>query len=397
MPKITKPLTDTEIKNAKAKTKQYKLYDGSNLILVVFPNGKKKWQFHYKLHKRSSISLGSYPDVSLKEAREKRVIAQKKVDAGENPSLKHSSSLEHNFKKIADSFFAKQKSQSPSYIKGNQRKIERYIFPYFENRNINSIQPHEMLKVLQIIDNQGKNETAKRTFDLVSRIYRYACNSGIAKTNIMHSLDKKESFASVSSKNFAHTTDPKILRQVLLSIDDYFGDYNTKMALMVLPYLFVRPINIRLMKWEQIDFKQQIWSIPKEEMKTKRALDIPLTDTVIEIINSMKQISYNTSKYVFPSRISNMKILSENTLNQALSRLGYEYTAHGFRHTASTILHENIHNHKISSDAIEFQLAHSVGSSVKAIYNKATYIEERTILMKWWSDYLNKLKNSSLS
>ncbi|UCM99453.1 site-specific integrase [Sulfurimonas sp. SWIR-19] len=272
------------------------------------------------------------------------------------------------------------------------QKLTKDIFPFHQDQDISEIETLEMLKTLQRIDQRGANVSAKKTFSVVERVFKYAVMQGYTERNIMADLDKKLAFRSVKVQNFKHITDPNELAELLKLMEGYQGDYATRNALCIMPYLYVRPANIRFMEWGEIDFNKKIWTIPAEKMKGKKEHMVPLSDTVIKYINNMKQISYGVSKYVFPSPNSNVQPLSENTLNYGLKRLGFDITAHGFRHTASTILHENIRMHGYSSDIIEMQLAHSVGNSVQQVYNKAQYIDERIGLNKWWSDYLDNLK-----
>lgn len=166
------------------------------------------------------------------------------------------------------------------------------------------------------------------------------------------------------------------------------------MALKLMPYVFLKPSNIRNAEWKEFDFEKRIWIIPGHKMKLKKPHIVPLTSSMIEIIKFMEPISKDCSIYVFPSYKSYYIPLSENTINQALHRLGYKglITGHGFRHTASTILHENMHIHGVHSDAIEMQMAHTIPNSVKQTYNKAQYLPERIRLMQWWSDYIDRLK-----
>ncbi len=399
MPKLVRPLSEIEVKKAKPKDKQYKLFDGEGMSLLIFPDGRKRWRVDYSFNKkRSSVSLGKYPDISLKEARIKRAEIKEKIKNNINPSSKVLSKQNLTkdvsgtiFKDAALEYFNMREDLSPSYIKDSKQKLEKDIFPYLGNEPMNNIEPLVMLEALQRIDKRGSNVSAKKTFSIVERIYKFGVMQGYSKRNIMGDLDKKLSFRTVEKKNFAHTTDEVELKNILKATNNYKGDYNTKIALKLLPYVFVRPANIRFMEWSEIDFDKKIWLIPKEKMKMKNDHIVPLTNTTIKIINEIKDISYGVSKYVFPSRRSNESALSENTLNFGLKRMGFEVTAHGFRHTASTLLHENMRVHKIQSDIIEIQLAHKVGNSVHQVYNKALYLDERFELMNWWSDYLDNL------
>jgi len=400
MPKLVRPLSEMEIKKAKHKEKQYKLFDGDGLFLLIFPDGRKRWRLDYSFNKkRGSVSLGKYPEVSLKEAREKRAEIKRKIRDGINPSTRALSKQNllddmsgKRFRDVALEYFESREDLKPSYIKDSILKLEKDIFPRLGDEAMDDIESLVMLKALQVIDKRGSNVTAKKTFSIVDRIYKYGVMQGYAKRNIMGDLDKRLAFKTVEKKNFAHTTDEAELRRILLATINYSGDYNVKMALSVLPYLFVRPANLRFMKWGDIDFKKKLWTISKTEMKTKRDHIVPLSDTVLSIINEMRDISFGVSRFVFPSRRSYDMALSENTLNFGLKRMGFNVTAHGFRHTASTILHENIRVHNISSDIIEIQLAHNVGNSVHQVYNKALYLDDRIELMNWWSGFLDDLK-----
>lgn len=396
MAKHIQPLSDAKIKKAKEKEKQYKLFDGNGLFLLIFPNGTKRWRLNYSFNKKTNtLSLGKYPQISLKVAREKAIKIRENIGNGINPSTKALSykSTNNNFRKIALEYFDIREDLSATYISYCKQKLEKDIFPYVGDEDINNIEPLQMLKVLQIIDKRGSNVSAKKTFSMIGRIYRYAVTVGKANRNIMNDLDKKIAFRTVVAKNFAHTTDIEELKKILLGIDDYSGDYNTKMALRILPYLFVRPSNLRFMKWNDINFDKKLWIITADEMKSKKDHIVPLSNSVLKVIEEMREISFSISEFVFPSRRSHTMALSENTLNFGLKRMGFDVTSHGFRHTASTLLHENMREHKIQSDVIEIQLSHRVGNSVHQVYNKALYLDERIELMQWWSDYLDALKS----
>ncbi|NQY22798.1 MAG: tyrosine-type recombinase/integrase [Campylobacteraceae bacterium] len=397
MARITKPLSEAEIKNAKVSEKDYKLYDGSGLYLKVFSNGIKRWYLRYVYEKKTNtLSFGKYPLLTLKEAREKRNDTLKGLSNNINPSSraknKNIRKDEHKFIDVAREYFMMREDLNERYKGDCIRKLEKDIYPYVGEEYMDDIESLRMVEVLQIIDKRGANVSAKRTFNIVERIYRYASTVGKAKRNIMGDVDRNLIFRKVEVKNFAHTTDIKELSAVLHAIDYYGGDYSTKMALKILPHLFVRPYNLRYMEWNEINFIDKLWTIPGTKMKTKKDHIVPLSSSVLGVIEEMKKVSKDVSKYVFPSRVSNSKTLSENTLNFSLKRMGFDLTAHGFRHTASTLLHENNRIHKIKSDIIEMQLAHKVGSTVHQIYNKAIYLDERIDLMNWWSSFLDNLK-----
>ena len=389
--KTVKPLTELQIKKAKPKEKMYKLYDGEGLVLRINPAGKKTWLYDYKLNnKRNTYTIGKYPLFSLKEARDKKDELKKLVSQGVNPKFKNKT---YTFKEISDEYFElKLNELSQKHIKKLYSSLKANIFPFIGSMDINTIDSILIFSLLKRVQDRGAISYANKIFSLLERIYRYANTIGKAKKNILAGIDKSLVLKKPKEQNFKHTTDPKELKNILLSIDEYFGDISTKRALQILPYLFVRPFNIRAMQWDEIDFDKKLWIIPAKKMKMKKEHIVPLYKTVMEILKQQKEFSYSFSSYVFPSIISKTKIMSENTLNTALKRLGLNVTSHGFRHTASTLLHENIHIHNFPSDIIEMQLAHTVGNSVHQTYNKALYIDSRIKLMNWWGEYLDNLK-----
>lgn len=193
-------------------------------------------------------------------------------------------------------------------------------------------------------------------------------------------------------KNFPHITDKKELAQLLKDIDNYHGSILVKIALQIAPHVFVRPTNLRVMEWSEINFEEKIWTIPAEKMKMKNAHIVPLTDKVVSLLKEAEL--YKQSDYVFYSPTTTKKPISDNSINQALQRIGYKdkMTGHGFRHTASTLLHEHIHIHKIPSEVIELQLAHTDKNQIRAVYNKAQFLDLRFELMNWWSNFLEDIK-----
>jgi integrase len=393
--KTVKPLTELQIKKAKPKEKMYKIYDGEGLILRINPSGKKTWLYDYRLNnKRNTYTIGEYPLIPLKEARDKKDELKKLVSQGLNPKLANKHKI-YTFKEISDEYFELKKNElSQKHIEKLYSSLKANIFPFIGNMDINTIDSALIFSILKKVQDRGAISYANKIFSLVERIYRYANTTGKANKNILAGIDKSLVLKKLKEQNFKHTTDPKELKNILLSIDEYFGDISTKRALQILPYLFVRPFNIRAMQWDEIDFDKKLWIIPAKKMKMKKEHIVPLYKTVIEILKQQKEFSYSLSSYVFPSIISKTRIMSENTLNVALKRLGFNITSHGFRHTASTLLHENMHIHNIPSEVIETQLAHTVGNSVHQIYNKALYIDLRVKLMNWWGEYLDNLKIS---
>jgi len=400
MPRISKPLTDSEIKKTKYIDKKIKLSDGGGLCIIITTTSKR-WQFDYAYNKkRNSLSLGLYPNVTLKNARDKRDELKVLLANGKNPSEVKKEKLQqeelnktNTFFLVSREYLATRNDISDKHKNKLERVLSRDIDIFIGNKNINDIKALEVLEVIKKIETRGAVETAHRTFNLIERIFKFGATIGRVKHNIMADIDKNIALKAPKSKNLTHTTDISVLSDIMKGIKHYRGDMSTKIALEITPYLFLRPFNIRTMEWDEIDYDKKVLSIPAEKMKMKKAHLVPLTDTVINLLKDIEPYTRYKSNYIFCSPINAKKPLSDNAINQALKRLGFKdiIVAHGFRHTASTLLHENIHIHKINSDVIEAQLAH-VKNDVRAVYNKANYWDERIRLMQWWSDYLDALK-----
>ncbi len=358
------------------------------------PNGSKLWRFRYSLNKKSSVlSLGKYPVVSLKRARELREDMREMVRKGIKPSLK--SKANFTFSMLVEEYFKfRGEELNPKYVRNNISYLKNYYYPTLEHMGVRQIESDHIKDIVIKMNKKRIYETARRTFRLVNRIFKFGVTMQYMDNNPIRDIDVSLLIPKPKVKNFAHITDKEILGRLLRDIDEYYGDFFVKRALQILPHLFVRPANIRFAEWVEIDFEEKLWIIPAEKMKMDREHIVPLSDRVLEIL---EEIRGNGSKYLFPSSWSGDRSISENTLNLALKRLGYKdiITSHGFRHTASTFLHENIHIHKIGSDIIEMQLGHVDKNRIRGVYNKALYIEERRELMRWWSGWLESLKKGS--
>lgn len=386
-----KSLSDNLIRSLKPEAKQYKRADGDGLWIVVKPNGSRLWHMRYSINGKSSTkSLGKYPAISLKDARIKRDEYRKQVSQGIKPTDKNTKEKHTTFKELTQEYLSHRNDLSEKYVHDINSLLERDFFNIIGHIDINDITIEQMISIFKSMEKRGIKTATKKAGSLVNRIFKYAVTMQYTQNNPMASIDLSILLKKHKPNNFAHITDVKLFKSLLLSIDDYVGDIYTRTALQFMPYVFVRPTNIRAALWEEFDFEEKVWVIPAEKMKMKRDHIVPLTDSMIKIIDKVRD---NGSKYLFPSPQSTSRMLSENTLNVALKRLGFKdiMTSHGFRHTASTILHENIHNHGIPSDVIEMQLAHVEKNNVKGVYNKALYMKERIELMQWWSNYLDTL------
>ncbi len=390
------PLTNTAIKNAKPREKPYKLFDGGGLYIEIKPNGSKLWRLQYRYDGRQKLlSMGIYPAVTLKQARQRRNDAKKLLADGIDPSAARKAEkagAKNTFLAVAKEWYAKQeKTWRPSYRVKITRHIDKYLGPWLGNRPIADIEPPELLKTLRRIEARGHHETAHVAHQVAGRIFSYGIATGRCTRNPAN--DIRGALAPAKSGHFASIHDPARIGELLRAIDGYQGDFITGRALMLLPLVFVRPGELRHAVWQEFDLDEAMWRIPPERMKMARAHLVPLSRQAVEILRETYQLT-GPDGFMFPSVRSQARPLSENTLNAALRRLGYQkdqMTAHGFRSMASTRLHEM----GWSSQVIERQLAHVERNSVKAAYNHAEHLAERRRMMQAWADYLDGLKNGA--
>ncbi len=392
-------LTDVAIRNAKAEDKQQKLSDKKGLFVLIHPNGSKYWRIKYRYSgKEKLLSLGIYPDVSLKKARERRDEARKQLSNGADPgNIKKQTkqlirdAIENSFEPIAREWFEKC---SPNWSSGHSKRImrllERDIFPWLGNNPIAEITATELLTVIRRIEHRGALETAHRALGNCGTIFRYAISTQRVERD--PSFDLRGALPPVKSESFATITDPKEIGQLLRVLRSYKGTYITRTALKIAPMLFIRPGELRKAECSGFDFDNSEWRIPKNRMKKLRVHIVPLPRQAIEILKELHSLTGN-GRYIFPGVRSKDRPMSENTVLAAIRRLGYEkgqMTGHGFRHMASTILNERGWN----KDAIERQLSHVDGNQIRDRYNYAQYLDERKKMMQHWADYLQSLEES---
>lgn len=402
-------LKDTKVKNAKAKDKPYKLTDGDGMYLLVRSranNGVAKlWRFDYRYSgKRKTMAFGTYPDVSLEKARQKRHEARKQIADGIDPSsAQQTEDLRSTaFQFIALEWHAKKRADwVTSHQKKIMRRLEKDLFPYLGDRPIADIEAPELLGVLRRIESRGALEMAHRARVTAGQVFRYAIAIGAANRDV--SQDLRGALTSRKVKHHASITDPAEIAKLLLVIDGYNGDTVTRAALKLSAQVFVRPGELRKAEWCEFDLEggntdiggtSPTWTIPAVKMKMNTPHIVPLSTQTVAILKDI-QLLTGEGKYVFPGARSMDRPMSENTVTAALRRCGYtkeEMTAHGFRSMASTRLYES---DKWSGDAIELQLAHMERNSIKAAYNYAQHLPMRIEMMQWWSDYLEQLKTGS--
>lgn len=390
------PLSDTAIRNAQARQKAYKLADGGGLTLLVNPNGSKWWRLRYRIDGREKmLSVGIYPDVSLKRARERRDEARRLIADSIDPSLQRhaeKSARGNTLEAIANEWLALQQRRLAAVTLSKRRwMLESFIIPALGSRPIAQITASQLLTTLRKVEARGTHETAHRVKQTCGQILRYAVATGRAERDI--TADLRGALAPVVSKNHAAITEPARIGELLRAIDGYSGQPATLYALQLAPLVFVRPGELRAAEWTEFDLDAGEWRIPAERMKMGEQHIVPLSSQASEILKSLLKLT-GSGCYLFPSLRGGARPMSENTVNAALRRLGYsneEMTGHGFRSLASTCLNEQGWH----PDLIELQLAHAERNKVRAAYNRAQRLTERRKMMQAWADYLDGLRASN--
>ncbi len=391
-------LTDFAIRNTKPSSKPQKLSDGGSLYLLVTPAGGKLWRFNYRfLDKQKTVSLGSYPEVSLAMARERLLETKKLLASGHDPAVQaklakiaRTITASNTFNVVADEYLEKFSREGKAEATISKT---RWLLDFAKTdvglRPISEIKPMEVLAVLRKVERRGRLDSARRLRSTISCVFRYAIATGRAEQDPTYAL--LGALTAPQTKPRAAITNPEVLGGLLRAIDGYDGQSTTKGALQLLPLLFPRPGELRAAEWTEFDLGKAVWTIPAHRTKMRRTHRVPLPQQAMAILRALHQITGN-GKLVFHSVRTVREPLSENTLNAALRRLGYskdEMTAHGFRATASTLLNET---GKWNPDAIERQLAHLEGNEVRRAYARGEYWDERVAMAQWWADHLDVLR-----
>jgi integrase len=388
-------LTDSKLKNAKPDARPYKLVDGQGLHALVQTSGSVLWQQRYRFEgKERTASHGSYPLVSLLEARKKRDELKKLLLEGLDPakvkrqrSANGGFSLGETFEEIADTWH-KQWSEVRSlrhaaYVR---RRLEGDVFPVIGDLPIASLRPLDVVKVIKAIEARGAVDIAKRAYQTIGAICRYAVAHGLMDRDPTRDVKPSDILISRRSTNYARV-DVKELPELLRAVEAYQGTSTTRMALKLMALTFVRTGELIAARWTEFDISEAVWRIPAERMKMRTEHIVPLSRQAIETLQTLQVISGN-AELLFPGDRNRKKPISNNTLLKALERMGFKgrMTGHGFRGLASTVLHENGFDHA----HIEAQLAHQERNRISASYNHALYLKQRTVLMQWWADYLDQ-------
>jgi len=405
MARYVKPLSDAEIKKAKPKEKDYKLFDGGGLFLLIKKNGKKFWKIKFRINgKENTKSLGEYPTLSLYNARQKHLQLKEDLQNGINPNDKsfENKSLTKiiTYEVLVKEFLEfKVQELSYDYFKKVKRRFEIYIFPIIGKMNVDEIEKSDIINLIKNIQQTktsstkqtNKAETMKIVYNLLNQSFTWGIHNDLTSNSVMGKIDKKSLIVKSEVEHFKAVVDKNEIRELYKIVNSYFGSEQVKYALVFLMLSTLRSINVRFLRWEQVDFKKKIIFYDAKDMKTKEDFRLPLTDVMVDILSKMREFT-DSGKYVFCAMTTTTKPLSENTLGYALKRMDIlNHTPHGFRSSFSTLAYEHQKEHGFSSEVIETQLSHSVGGRVKVAYLRSDFLEDRRELLEWWYKFLTRM------
>lgn len=396
------PLNDLEIRNAKASDRLRKLSDGGGLQLWITPDGAKRWRLAYRFGTaQKTLAIGVYPAVNLKEARTARDEAKRLLKGGQDPSVAKKIAKAARAQEVADTFDAiaaeligkKRREEKADRTLAKIEWLLSLAKPAIGARPISEISAPEVLRVLRGVEARGRHETARRLRATIGQVFRYAIATGRADSDPTGAL--KGAIVSPVVRHRAAIIEPKAFGGLLRAISAYEGAPETRSALELLALTFVRPGELRAAEWSEFDLETAVWAIPATKMKMKRPHRVPLAPSTVALLRELRAIT-GGGKFLFPSVRSAARCMSENTINAALRRLGFdrdEMTGHGFRSAASSMLNES---GLWNADAVERQLAHVDNDSVRRAYARADFWEERVRMMVWWAEKCDELRRGSI-
>lgn len=392
-------LTDVRMRALKPRAKPYKVADRDGLYLLVQPTGGRWWRFDYRFSgTRKTLSLGVCKDVPLADARDRLSAVRKQLASGVDPGAvrraekqQRATETRNTFEAVARAWLDQQRPRfAPQTIKKTTWLLEAFLFPALGAQPIAALEAPALLAALQRIEAGKRHETAHRALQLAGQIFRYAIAANKASRN--PGVDLRGALAPIIVTNHAAITDPAGIGALLRAIDSFRGSFPVLQALKLAPHVFVRPGELRQAEWTEMDLDAAIWRIPPARMKMRLAHVVPLSSQAVAILRALFPLT-GRGRFVFPSIRSGARPMSDNTLNAALRRLGYDHdemTAHGFRAMASTRLNEL----GWRPDLIERQLAH-VEHGARAVYHRAEYLDDRRVMMQAWSDHLDALRTAT--
>lgn len=393
-------LTDTKLRSLKPKAALYRVADSNGLCIEVSPSGSRLWRFRFRFNgKASMLALGEYPLVSLVTARRLRDEARETLAAGVSPvtaakvrKAMQAERATNTFAAVAEEFMAQRvKTLTPGSVKRERRLLERDLGVHIGNMPVADVTAKALLAALRKIEGRGAIETAHRARSLAAQVFRYAIATARAERN--PASDLEGALARPDTQHFAAVTDPNDAAKLMRAIYGYAGTPIVAAAIKIAPLVFVRPGELRTMRWADVDFDAAEWRFTASKTGTPHI--VPLSTQAIEILRDLQPFT-RTSGYVFPSARSMRRPMSENAINAALRTLGYDgatMTGHGFRAMARTILDEVL---GFRPDFIEQQLAHAVRDPLGRAYNRTAHLAERRKMMQQWSDYIDALRGENV-
>ncbi len=390
-------LTNVQVKALKATGKVYRVADFGGLSIEVSAKGTKFWRFRYRFNKKASmISLGKYPGVSLQSARALRDESKLLLDSGVNPTVVRKDEINSRMIESDRLTFLgayeewlshNQESWAYGYTVDLKQRCEKHLISQIGSEYIEDITPSRMIEVFKIIEKKGVLNTLKKVRGYASRVFRYSVGMQYCKHDPTRDLPK-DIFKKEKPVAYSHTVNPDEVAGILRVLIGYKGFYSVRFALKMAPYIFLRPTELARLKWDYINFETKLITIPASEMKMGKGHLVPMSSQVLSLLRELREIN-TRSEWVFVSPRSDFQPINSETLLAGIRRSGItkeEFTTHGFRHLASTLLHEQ----GWLSDAIERQLSHVQGG-VKGVYNQALHLDVRAKMMQEWSNYLDGL------
>jgi integrase len=402
MARVTKQLTDTEVKKAKPKDKEYNLSDGDGLMLRIKPNGSKLWLFNYYrpyTKKRANISFGTYPELSLVGARKLRTQAKELLINNIDPKVQRDNearlkkkSLENTLLVVATKWFeVKKTTVAPKTAQDTWNALNNHVFRYLGNEPITEITPLKVIDTIKPVAAKGSLSATKRLCQRINDLFNWAANTGFIETNPLTGI--KAAFEAPTVTHYP-TLKPNELPQLMNALSYSSMKLVTRLLIEWQLHTMVRPKEAATAQWQHIDFENACWCIPADVMKMKKPHIVPLTGSTLAILERIKPISVN-SDYIFVSNNDPKKHVNKETANMALKRIGFKgrLVAHGLRALASTTLNEQ----GFDPDIIEAALAHNDDNQVRSAYNRADYLERRRVMMAWWSEHIEQAKSGKIT
>lgn len=394
------PLTDTKLRSLRPRATLYRVADADGLCVEVTPNGSRLWRYRYRhAGKAKMVSLGAYPEIGLAQARERRDAARRKLREGVDPSTARRAERKAaavaaatTFRAVADEWLRRQRARMAPATAEKAEWLLGLIYSHLAEVPVNLLTPAKVLAALRAVEADGRHETAHRVKQRIGAVMRFAIAAGLAESDPTAPL--RGALTPVVPRKRAAITDPARVGDLLRAIDGYAGLLPTRCAMQLAALTFVRPGELRQAEWTEfdIDGHEPTWRIPAAKTKVREEHLVPLAPQAVAILRELHPLT-GSGRYLFPSAWGRGKPMSENTLNSALRRLGFdsaEHCAHGFRALASTRLNEM----GWPPDVIERQLAHAERNKVRAAYNRAQYMAERRKMMQAWADYLDALRET---